>query len=168
MAYVKTEEGQAAFKERSPLLSARQRSLFLLVDGVKSLDQILTLTKALNITQLDIDHLLAQGFIKNNAAPAPTPAAAGAASPPATAATTQAPAADVVGSAPSTLTPQERFAKAWPIATQLTAGMGIRGFRLNLAIEAASGFDDLLALLPKIQAAVGAEKCAALEQALKK
>jgi hypothetical protein len=45
--------------------------------------------------------------------------------------------------------------------------MGIRGFRLNLAIEAASGFDDLLILLPKIQAAVGAEKCAALEQVLK-
>ena len=41
------------------------------------------------------------------------------------------------------------------MATQLTAGMGLRGFRLNLAIEGASGYDDLLALLPKIQAAVG-------------
>ena len=52
------------------------------------------------------------------------------------------------------------------MATQLTASLGLRGFRLNLAVEAASGYDDLLALLPKIQAAVGNEKCAGLERAL--
>jgi hypothetical protein len=156
MAYVKTEEGQAAFKEKSALLSARQRSLFLLFDGVKSLDQILTLTKALSITRLDIDHLIELGFIKINPVATTVNAAQAAASVPSV-------GEDSAGSA----TPQERFAKAWPMATQLTAGLGIRGFRLNLAIEAASGFDDLLALLPKIQAAVGAEKCAALEQALK-
>jgi hypothetical protein len=144
MTYLKTEEGQAAFKERSALMSTRQRSLFLLIDGVKSADQILTLTKALSITQLDIDHLVELGFIKNKVDPI-----------------------SVAVATSGLLTPQQRFAKAWPMATQLTAGMGIRGFRLNLAIEAASGFDDLLILLPKIQAAVGAEKCAALEQVLK-
>jgi hypothetical protein len=144
MTYLKTEEGQAAFKERSALMSTRQRSLFLLVDGVKSADQILTLTKALSITQLDIDHLVELGFIKNKVGPI-----------------------SVAANSAGLLTPQERFAKAWPMATQLTAGLGLRGFRLNLAIEAAAGFDDLLTLLPKIQAAVGAEKCAALEQVLR-
>ena len=148
MTYLKTEEGQAAFKERSLLMSTRQRSLFLLIDGVKSVDQILTLTKALSITQLDIDHLLELGFIKSNTV------SVGA-------------VASVAANDSGLSTPQDRFAKAWPMATQLTAGLGLRGFRLNLAIEAAAGFDDLLALLPKIQAAVGAEKCAALEQALK-
>jgi hypothetical protein len=69
MTYLKTEEGQAAFKERSALMSTRQRSLFLLIDGVKSADQILTLTKALSITQLDIDHLVELGFIKNKVDP---------------------------------------------------------------------------------------------------
>ena len=72
-----------------------------------------------------------------------------------------------LAAASSGRTPQERFAQAWPIATKLTAGLGLRGFRLNLAIEAASGYDGLLALFPKIQAAVGVEKCAALEKALK-
>jgi hypothetical protein len=131
-------------------MSTRQRSLFLLIDGVKSVDQILTLTKALSITQLDIDHLLELGFIKSNTVSVPVGTVA-----------------SVAVNDSGLSTPQDRFAKAWPMATQLTAGLGLRGFRLNLAIEAAAGFDDLLILLPKIQAAVGAEKCAALEQVLK-
>jgi hypothetical protein len=49
----------------------------------------------------------------------------------------------------------------------LTASLGLRGFRLNLSVESASGYDDLLALFPKIQAAVGTEKAARLERALK-
>ena len=53
------------------------------------------------------------------------------------------------------------------MATQLTASLGIFGFRLNLSVESASGYDDLLALFPKIQAAVGADKAAALERVLK-
>ena len=67
----------------------------------------------------------------------------------------------------SVRSPQERYSAAMPIATKLTASLGLRGFRLNLAVEAASGFDGLLALLPKIQEAVGAKSCVALEQALK-
>jgi hypothetical protein len=54
-----------------------------------------------------------------------------------------------------------------PIATKLTASLGLRGFRLNLAVERASGFDELLALLPKIQDVVGRDACSPLEQALK-
>jgi len=54
-----------------------------------------------------------------------------------------------------------------PIATKLTAGLGLRGFRLNLAVEAAQGYEGLLALLPKIQDAVGVKPCVALERALK-
>jgi hypothetical protein len=53
------------------------------------------------------------------------------------------------------------------LATQLTATLGLRGFRLNLAVEAAGGFDDLLALFPKIQAAAGVEKSQTLERVLK-
>ena len=41
------------------------------------------------------------------------------------------------------------------------------GFRLNLAVEAASGTEDLLALLPKIQAAAGMQKSEELERLLK-
>jgi hypothetical protein len=61
----------------------------------------------------------------------------------------------------------ERYLAAKPIATELTASLGLRGFRLNLAVEAASGYDELLALLPKIQGAVGPNACQRLEDALK-
>jgi len=60
-----------------------------------------------------------------------------------------------------------RYAEAWPIATRLTASLGLRGFKLNLAVEAASGYDELLALLPKIQDVLGPKACQELEQALK-
>ncbi len=169
MPYTKTPLGQLAFKERSPLLSNRQRSLFLLFDGTKSVDQVLVITKALSITQADIDHLLSSGFIVSTgdvAVPAAgTPATVTQIAPSQSSDTAASP--NPAGSAASASTSQERFARAWPIATQLTAGMGIRGFRLNLAIEGATGYDDLLALLPKIQAAVGKEKCVSLEKALK-
>ena len=54
-----------------------------------------------------------------------------------------------------------------PIATQITASLGLRGFMLNLSVESAAGFDDLLALLPKIQNAAGVKACRELERALK-
>ena len=52
------------------------------------------------------------------------------------------------------------------MATRLTAGLGLRGFRLNLAVEAATTYEELAALAPKIKSVVGPEKAAPLEQAL--
>lgn len=157
MKFSKTEVGQQAFKARSALFSARQRSAFILFDGTKSKAQVLAATAGLGISQDDIDHLVQQGFLL--AAPVVAPA-----SPPDTTATkVTEPQALPVGDR----SPQERYSAAMPIATSLTASLGLRGFRLNLAVEAASGFEDLLALLPKIQRAVGTEPCVALEQVLK-
>lgn len=147
MKYNKTEVGQQAFKERSPLLSARQRSAFILFDGVKSLDQVLA---AIGLSQADVEHMLAQGFIVAD------PSAVAAAE-----------AAAAATAAHSARTPQERYAEAYPLATQLTATLGLRGFTLNLAVEAAAGYDDLVTLLPRIQAAVGHPACMALERALR-
>jgi hypothetical protein len=169
MAHTKTPLGQLAFKERSALMSNRQRSLFLLFDGVRSVDQVLVITKALGSGQMDIDQLVSAGFIGGGDESAQAVASAKPQiSPISSSPLIDAASAPDAGGAVSGLrTPQERFAQAWPMATQLTAGMGLRGFRLNLSIEGASGYDDLLALLPKIQAAVGHEKCAALERVLK-
>ena len=61
---------------------------------------------------------------------------------------------------------QQRYQDAYPIATQLTAGLGLRGFRLNLAVEGAGSFEKLLELAPKIRDAVGADKYASLDKAL--
>ena len=63
-------------------------------------------------------------------------------------------------------TPQQRYQDAYPVATRLTASLGLRGFRLNLAVEAAASYEQLLELAPKIGAAVGPEQFAALDKAL--
>ncbi len=162
MVFTKTQEGLDAFKLRSKLLSARQRTAFILFDGVKSVQQIVAATAGLGITQADIDDMIANGLVEDNASAPTVPVIENK---PATAVETTVPAA--LAPTPGGRTPQERFAQAWPIATKLTASLGLRGFRLNLAIEAVSGYDGLLALFPKIQAAVGVEKCDALEKALK-
>ena len=158
MRYAKTEAGQLAFKARSAQLSVRQRSAFILFDGVKSNAEVLIATAGLGISKNDIAHLVELGFLK---AAVDVVAASAAVSL----------AADTRAAEPQALpvsgrSAQERYSAAMPIATKLTASLGLRGFRLNLAVEAASGFDDLLALLPKIQNAVGATSCMALEQAL--
>jgi len=155
MPYAKTESGQLAFKERSALLSARQRAAFILFDGIKPLEKVLLATAGLGITRLDVEHMATHGFIED----------VGAVAEAASSSPDQILVAGVVGA--SSRTPQERYSQAWPLATQLTASLGLRGFRLNLAVEAASGYDDLLALFPRIQSAVGADKCAGLERALK-
>ena len=153
-----------AFKERSALLSARQRAAFILFDGIKPVEQVLAVTSGLGISQLDVDHMVTHGFLQKTNLSSVAATTAGVAPPAVAAAPTPV---TPVGSPVSSRTPQERYSQAWPIATQLTASLGLRGFRLNLAIEAASGYDDLLALFPKIQAAVGVKQCTALEQALK-
>ena len=172
MSYVKTEEGQTAFRERSALFSARQRAAFIMFDGVKSVGQVLVATASLGITRLDIEHMVTHGFLKETAVSGTPPAASVV--PPESVAVAVAPTTAAASAAPvpsaaaiSTRTPQERYSQAKPLATQLTASLGLRGFMLNLGVESASGYDDLLALFPKIQSAVGAKKCEALEQALK-
>ena len=44
--------------------------------------------------------------------------------------------------------------------------MGLRGFRLNLAVEGAGSYEKLLELSTKIRDAVGADKFASLDKAL--
>lgn len=66
-----------------------------------------------------------------------------------------------------TLTEQERYQRAYPVATKLTSSLGLRGFRLNLAVESAGSYKDLVALAPKIREAVGDEKFAVLANALR-
>ena len=79
MRLQKTETGQAAFKERSHLLSSRQRSTFIMFDGKRTVADILLATSGLGITQEDVDYLLAHGFLEPVApATAAAPAAAAA------------------------------------------------------------------------------------------
>lgn len=148
MILVKTEMGQQVMRDRSVRLTPRQRSAFILFDGRRSVAQVLD--AGMGVTQEDVDQLVDLGLLGRPApgeeAPSASPVAAAAAVPAASG--------------------RERYQTAYPIATQLTASLGLRGFRLNLAVEAATTYEELAALLPKIRAAVGPDKAQALERAL--
>lgn len=157
MKLSKTEAGQAAFKARSPALTPRQRSAFILFDGKKSDQDVLAMTAGLSVTPGDIEQMILEGFLAPVVSETARSVAGSAAGAEAEAAQSSQPA----------LTLQERYARAWPIATQITASLGLRGFRLNLAVEAATGYEDLRDLLPKIREAAGVDRTKPLEQALK-
>lgn len=154
MPLVKTEAGNRVMKDRSVALTPRQRSAFILFDGKRSVDQVLAATAAMGVTREDIDKLVELELLVD-AAPQETAKEAAAA---------QAQAEAVEHH--KHRTPQERYAEAYPIATKLTAALGLRGFRLNLAVEAAGSYEQLLEVAPRIREAVGPEKYAALDNAL--
>ncbi|WP_119967416.1 hypothetical protein [Simplicispira lacusdiani] len=155
MLLVKTQAGLDSLKDRQGVLTQRQRSAFILFDGKRTAEQVLAATAAMGITQDDVQTMIDQGLL------APPPGAAGAAG--AAVASAEPEASGTQGSGRSA---QERYQEAYPIATELTADLGLRGFRLNLAIEGAGSFDQLAALAPKIREAVGDAKYARLDVAL--
>jgi len=149
MIYAKTEFGQAAFQNRSITLTPRQRSAFIMFDGKRSVEEVLKATAGLNVSAEDIQYLVSEGLLI----------------PSSTASTPRVEAASAPG-APPTLNEQEHYSRAYPIATRLTAALGLRGFRLNLAVEAAGNLAELKELAPKIKEAVGPEKFKELQNAL--
>lgn len=156
MILVKTQTGHQALKDRSVPLSPRQRSAFILFDGKRSVDEVLA--NGMGIAREDIDQMVELGLLEPADGKAAPLAAGGA---PETV-TPAAPAA----APPSGRSRQQRYKDAYPIATQLTGSLGLMGFRLNLQVEGTTSYEDLLALAPKIRAAVGPEKAAALDKAL--
>jgi hypothetical protein len=175
MILVKTEAGQQVFKDRSVRLTPRQRSAFILFDGKRSLDDVLA--TGMGIAQQDIEQMVELGLLERLGAAETAEVGAAASAPSAGVQPPQqagvAPAAVGVASAVPVLaqgaagrSAQQRYQDAYAVATKLTASLGLRGFRLNLAVEAAGTYEQLAALAPKIRAAVGDEKAAALEQAL--
>jgi hypothetical protein len=155
MIYTKTELGQSALQDRSIPMTPRQRSAFIMFDGKRSMEEVVKATAGLGVTAEDIAHLLSLGLL----APAAVQAPAAPAAP-------VAPVSAQNADGSPTLTAQEHYSRAYPIATRLTAGLGLRGFRLNLAVEAAGDIDKLKELAPKIKEAVGPEKFRELENAL--
>ncbi len=161
MILVKTTAGQQAFKDRSVPLTPRQRSAFILFDGKRSVEEVLA--GGMGIVREDVDQMVLLGLLEaaedSKAAPAAPPPAAGT-----PAASPAAPSGAKSGV--SGRSRQQRYKDAYPIATQLTGSLGLKGFRLNLQVEGTTSYEDLLALAPKIRAAVGPEKAAALDRAL--
>ena len=152
MIYTKTELGQSALHSRAIPLTPRQRSAFIMFDGKRSVDDVLKVTAGLQVTAEDVDHMVGLGLLAAVADAARTVVV-----PPVS-------ARNADGS--PTLSAQQHYSQAYPIATRLTASLGLRGFRLNLAVEAAGDITKLQELAPKIKDAVGAEKFKELHHAL--
>lgn len=170
MIYIKTELGQTAMQRRSVAMTPGQRSAFIMFDGKRDSSEVLKMTSRMGVTPEDVIHLVSLGLL------APLDDAADSslalAAIPATAAVnavvvgTSSAALSQTADGKPTLSAQTHYSRAYPIATRLTASLGLRGFRLNLAVEAAGNLDKLKELAPKIKAAVGPEKFLELENAL--
>ncbi len=171
MIYTKTALGLAAMQDRSAGLTPRQRSAFIMFDGKRDASEVLKMTAGMGVTQNDLDYLVALGFLAHpnvpnlqslgvNASPTAQPAVTESASLPPMPVSSPKP-----GGMP-TMSDRAHYAMAYPIATRLTAALGLRGFRLNLAVEAAGDLDKLKELAPKIREAVGDEKYKELDEAL--
>lgn len=181
MIYYKTELGQAALQTRALGLLPRQRSGLIMFDGKRSEDDVFKATAGLGFSVDDLVHLISLGLLApamspENSAPAPLggssrPAALGGASQPASLGRSSRPG-PLDGSSPTSRggapsqSAQDSYSRAYPIATRLTAELGLRGFRLNLAVEAAGDLNKLRELAPRIREAVGPAKFSELDAAL--
>lgn len=165
MHFVKTSAGQQAFKERHADLSPRLRSAFLLFDGQRSLAQVLQAVAGMGVTQDEILALVEREWLAPRDAAEPrlgvvpsVPAAPAAA----------ASSTDSAGDAPAQSEPSlaVRYRNAYPLAVAITANLGLKGFRLNLAVEAAMGYDQLVALAPRLREAASPASYLPLHEAL--
>jgi hypothetical protein len=151
MPMAKTDEGLKMLKDRRSGLSPRQRTALILVDGQRTLDEVLAATSAGGITREDLVLLQELGLIAEQPnAPQPI--------------RTQPTRAEFLD---STSTGWGRYVRAYGIATELSADLSRKDVELSLAIDAAGSIEELEALAPRIRAAVGADKFARLEAALK-
>jgi hypothetical protein len=169
MIYEKTADGVQAFQQKSTQLSAKLRSILIMIDGKRSSADLLGILAGIGANQEQLAELLKLGFIREkaggvNAQPPGKSASVGSgpagAAPGNTVSPADQQAASVVG------TEQQRYQAAYLIATRLTSGLGLRGFRLNLSVEGAGSLQDLLQLAGKIREAVGDEKYAELKRVL--
>ncbi|HVE52963.1 MAG TPA: hypothetical protein VNB23_06230 [Ramlibacter sp.] len=141
MSLSKTAAGHRVLKDRSAGLPQRLRTALILIDGQRSLEEVLAATADGGVTRADIERLMALGLIADEPGDSyPVPLLTD----------TRTETAD-----------RERYMRAYEIATRLTADLD-----LNLAVEGAASLAELQALAPRIRAAVGPLRFAALAAAL--
>ena len=149
MKMAKTDEGHRSLKDRRSGLSPRQRAALILIDGQRSVEDVLEVASAAGITRADIERLVDLGLVAEPLRPlrpatAPEPAFTD-----------------------STSACWDQYVRAYGIATELAAQLGRRDIPLTLAIEAAGTIAELDALAPQLRQAVGPVRFARLEAALR-
>jgi hypothetical protein len=150
MIICKTLEGQRVVKDRSVPLTPQQRSVFILVDGKRSVDELLAATGAGGVTKADVDRLLELGLVTELSKSAAM-------------ALENAKKLEAKRSGRSL---EERYERAHPVALMLTSNLGLRGRNLHYAVTCAMNYMDLLALAGRIREAVGEEQFLMLDHLL--
>ncbi len=74
LIYCKTSDGQLAVKNHANDLSRQQRSVLIMIDGAKTVDDLLRFGTALGDVNATIEFLSQRGFIASTGAVAPVPA----------------------------------------------------------------------------------------------
>lgn len=139
-------------------MNARQRAVFVLINGVRDTSTILRLTSGLNVGVEDLAHLYHKGLIGRAMAPPHGAAIVDS--------QFQSAFARAAPSVPRALDDAARYQLAKTLASQISGSLGLLGLPLNIVVEAASDCEGLRALLPRLRKAAGPERCQELERIL--
>lgn len=143
MAMSKTAAGHQVLKDRSAALTPRQRAALILIDGQRSVEDVLA--AAGGVSRSDIDRLVALGLVADEPGDSyPVP---------------------LLTEATVATSARDRYVRAYLVASELVS-VWSKDSQLTLAVESAGSLDELRALAPRIRAAVGPVRFAALEAAL--
>lgn len=160
MIWIKTDVGRAEISIRALVPERVRRNLLLLIDGTRSQDTLLS--SVAGSTTEDVDLLARLGLITRVRADA-TPASAVARLP------TQASA--VFGSTSTDMDllleehPTPSYAQLTARLTHLISSeLGLRGFRLTLAVEKAADVNQLMPVADRVVADIAQRKGAAAAQ----
>lgn len=147
MRYAKTQAGHDAIKDRSAVLTHKQRAALVLCDAKRSREQLLHNLAAVGSCTVDLLYLHSQGLITEVMEPSEH---------------AKEEAARQLASVP----PTERYKNAYPIATRLSSSLGLKGFTVTLALERSSSYEELCSVATKLRSLVPREQYADLHQAL--
>ena len=154
MIYVKTAAGRQALKERAETMPRKYHFPCLMCDGVRDSADILAASVQHGFTSVDLYEMVQLGFVEPVSTKVPTRLAD----------------APVPSAAIQALPSQQQasvFFDASKLATALSANLGLRGFRLNMAVQTANNLTDLDALLPQLEKALGSAAVKPLADLLK-
>jgi hypothetical protein len=149
MTMAKTDAGLKMLQDRRSGLAPRQRAALILIDGHRTLEEVLAATAAGGLTRADIAQLVDQGLVAE-LAPGAVPGISPALKP-----------------AAATATARDRYRRAYSIATEITAALARKDSSLALAVEAASTMAELRSLAERVRAVVPPSQFARLEAALR-
>jgi hypothetical protein len=147
MRLAKTDKGVQVLKDRSIALTVRQRGALILCDARQPKEQVRAHAQKVGISDTDFQCLVDLALIEE------LPDARDL-------------EAERAAEAFASRSPVDRFKEAYPLAVKLAGSLGLRGFRLNLAVERSSSYEDLCNVAPALKKAVSAEAYRPLDAAL--